>query len=266
MKDVLGKGASRVSSLLVEGGKKIPKLKNFAGSGPWWVLVAALCRAVCCFPYQCAGAHGIDCWKGIKKLPDKLFFCWINSTEDEKHFYSDSGTCSQKKEGFSCCTEHLTHVLQWRKVEHSSCHFSFPLWDFVPAADIEETSQSWGSFSVNIDLWQKKRMDFRKKIPVFRVLSFPVWRCMCLYYTASRRDEVSRVLCMKMHICDAQMSHNLVIVPWNSTWKAGREDKAGVLEGRRRNSTVTQTWSAASPLLLPASLWEQICDTSWASL
>lgn len=28
---------------------------NFAGSGPQWVLVAALCGAVCCFPYQCAG-------------------------------------------------------------------------------------------------------------------------------------------------------------------------------------------------------------------
>lgn len=73
---------SRVSSLLVEGGKKSPKLMNFAGSGPCWVLVAALCRAVCCFPSQCAGARGTDCWKGTKKLPEKLLFCWINSTED----------------------------------------------------------------------------------------------------------------------------------------------------------------------------------------
>lgn len=152
--------------------------------------------------------------------------------------------CSQNKEGFSCCTEPLPHVLQWRKVEHSSCHFT--LWGFLLAADVEETSQSWGSFSVNIDLWQKKRMDFRKNIPVFRVLLFPVWSCTCLYYIASRRDEVCRVLCMKMHICDAHLS----LLPWSSTWKAGREIKAGVLEGRRRNSTVTQAWSTASPLLL----------------
>lgn len=57
-----------------------------------------------------------------------------------------------------------------------------------------------------------------------------------------------------MHICDAHLS----LLPQNSTWEAGREIEPGVLEGRRRNSTVTQTWSTASPLLLPAFLWEQI--------
>lgn len=118
----------QVSFLLVKGGEKSPKLMNFAGSGPQWVLVAALCRAVCCFPYQSAGALGTDCWKGIKKLPDKLFFCWKKKHRRLKHFYSDSGTCFQKKEGFSCYTEPLTHDLQWRKVEHSSCHLSFPVW------------------------------------------------------------------------------------------------------------------------------------------
>lgn len=77
-----GERCSRFPSCWGKEEKKCPKLMNFAGSGPCWVLVAALCRAVCCFPYQCAGALGTDCWKGVKKLPDKLLFCWINSVED----------------------------------------------------------------------------------------------------------------------------------------------------------------------------------------
>lgn len=69
--------------LPAEGGEESPKPAAPAAvptrvHDPWWVLVAALCRAVYYFAYHCAGTLGIGCWEGIKKLPDKLLFCCKN--------------------------------------------------------------------------------------------------------------------------------------------------------------------------------------------
>lgn len=124
----------------------------------------------------------------------------------------------------------------------------FPCVGFVPAADIEETSQLWASFSMNIDLWQEKRMDFREKIPVFRVLSFPAWCCRCLHCIASQRDEVPTVVCMKMHVC-----HCCLRVADGK--QAGKLKPECWMEGGR--AALTQTWSSVSPPF-PASSWEQI--------
>lgn len=135
-------------------------------------------------------------------------------------------------------------------MEHSSCHLSVPLWGFVPAAGIEETSQLWGSFSVNIDLWQERRMDFRKKSLSSGCCHFQCDVAGCLYCIASQRDEVPTVVCMKMHICDAHLS----FLPQSSTWKAGR-----VLDGMRRNSSHTNLGfsepSSSSCLFIRANLW-----------
>lgn len=108
---------------------------------------------------------------------------------------------------------------------------------------------------MNIDLWQEKRMDFRKKS-----LSSGCCHFQCdvasVFTALHHRDEVPTVVCMKKHICDT----HLLLLPQSSTWTtAGREIKARVLDGRRRNSSHKNLEfsepSSSSCLFLRANLW-----------
>lgn len=156
-----GVRCSRFPSCWWKEEKKPPNswtLLALVPSGCWWQLCAGLCAA-----------FHTSVWELLVQAAGKApRNSQINFSSAEKTVQKVKNTSTQilapvfkRKGGFSCYTEPLTHVLQWRKVEHSSCHLSFPLWSFVPAADVEETSQLWGSFPVNIDLWQEKMMDFR---------------------------------------------------------------------------------------------------------
>lgn len=202
-----GERCSRFPSCWWKEEKKSPKLMNFAGSGPQWVLVAALCRAVCCFPYQCAGALGTDCWQGIKKLPDKLFFCWKKQHRRLKTLLLRFWHLFSKERRLF-----LSHwaSYSWFAMKESRTQFLpllLPSVGFVPAADIEETSQLWASFSMNIDLLQEERMDSRKKS-----LSSGCCRFQCdvagVFTALHHREMKFPQLCMKMHICHCCLSSN----------------------------------------------------------
>lgn len=125
------------------------------------------------------------------------------------------------------------------------------------------TSQSWGSFSVNMDLWQEKRIDFRKTS-----LSSGSCHFQCdvagvfttLHHGEMEFPQFSAWKCpFVMHICHCchRIAHGK---------QAGRLKPECWTERGGAAQSHKQTWSTASPLLLPASSWEQICDTSRARL